>query len=208
MKQGGIAEQTGTELYFFYPQAASTFGFAPRTMNVVLRTTRDPLSLAGDVRAVVRTADQTLPIANLATMNDVLHASMAQPRFLTLLLGIFAFVALALAAIGTYGVMSYSVEERRQEFGIRMALGAHASDVLGMVLRQGLIVAGFGLLLGVIGAVALTRLLQSLLFEVSTTDATTFLTAPVLLGLVALLACTVPALRATRVDPARVLKSD
>ncbi|MHB1168173.1 MAG: ABC transporter permease [Longimicrobiales bacterium] len=208
VKQGGIAEQTGTELYFFYPQAASTFGFAPRTMNVVLRTTREPLALAGDVRAVVRAADQTLPVANLATMSDVLHASMAQPRFLTLLLGIFAVVALALAAIGTYGVMSYSVEERRQEFGIRMALGAHASDVLGMVLRQGLIVAGIGLLLGVVGAIALTRLLQSLLFEVSTTDATTFLTAPVLLGLVALLACTVPALRATRVDPARVLKSD
>ncbi|HEU5209923.1 MAG TPA: ABC transporter permease [Longimicrobiales bacterium] len=208
VKQGGIAEETGTELYFFYPQGANTLGFAPRTMNIVLRTTRDPLDLAGDVRNVVRSADPTLPIANLAPMDDVLHASMAQPRFLTLLLGIFAGVALALAAIGTYGVMAYSVEERRQEFGIRMALGAHPSSVLTMVLRQGLVVAAVGLLLGMVGAGMLTRLLRSLLYQVSTTDTAAFMTAPLLLGAVAVVACLVPARRATRVDPARVLKSD
>jgi len=208
VKQGGIAEETGTELYFFYPQAATSSRFAPRTMSVVLRTTRDPLDLAADVRNTVRAADPTLPVANMAPMNDVLHASMAQPRFLTLLLGIFAALALALAAIGTYGVMAYSVEERRQEFGIRMALGAYPSSVLGMVLRQGLAVAAVGLLLGVIGAAALTRLLRSLLYDVSPTDTVAFLTAPVLLGMVAAVACLLPARRATRVDPARVLKGD
>ena len=208
VKQGGIAEETGTELYFFYPQGATSFGFAPRTMNVVLRTTRNPLDLAADVRNTVRAVDPTLPVANLAPMNDVLHASMAQPRFLTLLLGVFAGVALALAAIGTYGVMAYSVEERRQEFGIRMALGAYPSSVLAMVLRQGLAVAAVGLLLGIIGAAALTRLLRSLLYDVSPTDTVAFLTAPALLGMVAIVACLVPARRATRVDPARVLKSD
>lgn len=208
VKQGGIAEETGTELYFFYPQASNLAGFVPRTMNVVVRTSRDPVELAGAVRNIVRSADPTLPIANMASMNDVLHASMAQPRFLTLLLGIFAGVALALAAIGTYGVMSYSVEERRREFGIRMALGAHPSSVLGMVLRQGLGVAAVGLALGLIGAGALTRLLRSLLYEVSTTDIAAFMSAPLLLGAVAVFACLVPARRATRVDPARVLKSD
>ena len=208
VKQGGVAEETGTELYFFYPQVARAQGFAPRTMNVVVRTAGDPTHLASAVRAEIRGVDPTLPVANLATMNDVLHDAVARPRFLTLLLGIFAVVALALAAIGTYGVMAYSVEERRQEIGIRMALGARASSVLGMVLRQGLTVAAVGLALGVAGAAGLSRLLRSLLYEVSATDAATFVAAPALLAAVALLACLIPARRATRVDPARVLKGD
>lgn len=130
------------------------------------------------------------------------------PRFITLLLAIFAVVALALAAIGTYGVMAYSVAQRKQEIGIRMALGAQRSNVLGMVLSQGVGVAAAGLLIGVAGSFALTRLLSSLLFNVSATDATAFVTAPLILGVVALLACYIPAHRATGVDPARVLKQD
>jgi predicted lysophospholipase L1 biosynthesis ABC-type transport system permease subunit len=205
VKQGGLEEETGTELYFLYPQVAAA-GFAPRTMNVVIRTQGDPLTQAAAVRRVMRMLDPSLPLANLATMNDVIRESVARPRFITLLLAIFATVALALAAIGTYGVMAYSVAQRRQEIGIRMALGARGRTVLAMMLSQGFIVAGAGLLIGIGGAFALTKLLTSLLFNVSTTDPTAFVSAPLILALVALLACYIPALRATRVDPATVLK--
>ncbi|MEX1182100.1 MAG: ABC transporter permease [Gemmatimonadota bacterium] len=208
VKQGGLEEETGTELYALMPQAASQLGFAPRTMNVVIRTTRDPLALAGSARDVVHELDASLPVANLATMNDVMHASVARPRFITLLLGIFAAVALALAAIGTYGVMAYTVAQRRQEIGIRMALGAQAGSVLRMILTQGFSVAVLGLVLGLAGALALTRLLTSLLFNVSATDPAALLSGPLLLAVVALIACYIPAVRATRVDPATVLKQD
>ena len=208
VKQGGLEEETGTEIYFLYPQVARALGFAPRTMNMVVRTNGDPTALTGSVRSIITELDPTLPIANIATMNEVMHDSVARPRFLTLLLAVFATVALALAAIGTYGVMSYSVAERRQEIGIRMALGAQGSSVLAMVLRQGFAVAALGLTLGVAGALGLTEFLQSMLFGVSTTDPTAFISAPLLLALVALLACYIPARRATRVDPARVLKPE
>lgn len=166
------------------------------------------MSIAPSVQAVVRELDATLPVANLATMNDVLRDSMARPRFFTLLLVVFALVALSLAAIGTYGVMAYSVTERRQEIGIRMALGAQAANVLGMVLVQGFGAAALGLVLGFAGALGLSGLLQSMLFTVSPTDPAAFITALLVLGAVALLACFIPARRATRVDPARVLKQE
>jgi putative ABC transport system permease protein len=208
VKQGGLEEETGTELYFLYPQVGSAVGFVPRTMNVVLRTAGDPLALATAVRTEVRALDPQLPVANLSSMDEVMSSSVARPRFITLLLAVFATVALALAAIGTYGVMAYSVAQRRQEIGIRMALGAQRSNVLGMVLSQGFAVAAVGLVLGVGGSFALTKLLSSLLFNVSATDPAAFLSAPLLLGAVALLACYIPARRATHVDPARVLKQD
>jgi putative ABC transport system permease protein len=208
VKQGGLEEPVGTEMYFLYPQIGRVLDFTPRTMNVVVRTTRDPMTLAADVRAIVRQQDATLPIANLSSMDDVLHASVARPRFITLLLAVFAGVALALAAIGTYGVMAYTVAQRSQEIGIRMALGAESAGVLRMVLSQGLGIAAAGLVLGVAGAFALTKLLSSLLFNVSTTDPVAFLAGPLVLALVATLACVVPAYRATRVHPASVLKQD
>ncbi|HEX6306856.1 MAG TPA: ABC transporter permease [Longimicrobiales bacterium] len=208
VKQGGLAEETGTEVYFLYPQTARSVGFAPRAMNIVLRTDGDPLRLAGAVREQVRALDPQLPAANMASMEEVLSDSISGPRFITLLLSIFAVVALALAAIGTYGVMSYAVVQRRQEIGIRMALGARASSVLGMVLGQGFIVAAIGLGLGVAGAFALTKLMSSLLFNVTATDPLAFVSAPLLLALVALTACYIPARRATRVDPASVLKQE
>jgi putative ABC transport system permease protein len=166
------------------------------------------MALSNSVRGIVRELDATLPVANIASMNEVLHESVARPRFLTLLLGIFAAVALALAAIGTYGVMAYSVAERRQEIGIRMALGAQSTSVLAMVLRQGFGVAAVGLALGTAGAFGLTKFLQTMLLNVSTTDPMSFVTAPLLLAFVALLACYLPARRATTVDPARVLKPE
>jgi predicted permease len=206
VKQGGLEEPTGTELYFHHAQAA--LGGAPRTMNVVARTTRDPGSVAPDARRILAELDASLPISELRSMDEVMHASVAQPRFLTLLLFVFAAVALALAAIGTYGVMAYSVAERRQEIGIRMALGAQGGSVLGMVLAQGIIVAGAGLAVGLIGALWLTRLLTSLLFDISPTDPVTFLGAPLLLAVVALAACLIPAWRATRLDPVQVLRQE
>jgi predicted permease len=207
-KQGGLEEETGTELYFYYPQSGGTRGFAPRSMNIVVRTTGDPMALANGVRSIVRELDASLPLANMASMEDVLHGAVARPRFLTLLLGVFAAVALALAAIGTYGVMAYSVAERRKEIGIRMALGAQAGGVLRMVLLQGLGVAAIGLALGIAGSLALSELLESMLFNVSTIDPVAFAGAPALLALVALLACYLPARRATTVDPIRVLKQE
>ncbi|HEX6132476.1 MAG TPA: ABC transporter permease [Longimicrobiales bacterium] len=208
VKQGGLEEETGTEVYFLFPQTARSVGFAPRSMNVVLRTDGEPLRLATAVREELRALDAQLPAANMASMEEVLADSVSGPRFITLLLSIFAAVALALAAIGTYGVMSYAVVQRRQEIGIRMALGARAASVLGMVLGQGFVVAAIGLALGIAGAFALTKLMSSLLFNVSTTDPLAFLGAPLLLALVALTACYIPARRATRVDPASVLKQE
>ena len=206
VKQGGLEAETGTELYFYYPQLANLF--VPRTMNIAVRTRGEPMAMAASVRQKLAEIDPTLPIANLASMDDVLHDSMARPRFLTALLAIFAVVALALAAIGTYGVMSYSVQERRQEIGIRMALGAEAGGVLRMIVGQGFAVALLGLLIGMAGAFALTRVMQTLLFNVSATDPASFMAAPAVLAVVALAACYLPARRATTVDPATVLKPE
>ena len=137
----------------------------------------------------------------------VLYESVARPRFLTLLLAIFGIVALALAAVGTYGVMSYTVAERTHEMGIRIALGAEAGGVVKLVLFQGLTVDGIGLGLGLAGAIGLTKLMSSLLYGVSITDITTFVAVPVLLAVVAAVAVLIPARRATKVDPIEVLRA-
>ena len=205
VKQGGLSEQAGTELYFHYPQTGT---FVPRSMNVVVRSTRDPLLLVDDVRRAVWSVDRSLPLAYLQSMEANLAGSMSRPRFLARLLGIFALVALVLAAVGTYGVLSYSVAERQREIGIRMALGAETNRVMGMVLRDGLGVAALGLAIGVAGAFALTRLMATLLFGISTTDPATFVAAPAVLAVVALAACYLPARRATRVDPMDALRHE
>jgi predicted permease len=207
VKQGGLAEATGTELYLNNPQVAAA-GVAQRTMNVVVRTSRPPLSLAGEVRAAVRDLDPALPLAQLQTMEQNVATTIRRPRFVTLLLGIFAALALVLAAVGTYGVLSYTVAERNHEIGIRMAVGAQAGHVLGMVLRSGLALAGTGLVLGVLAAVGATRLMRSLLFGVSATDTTTFVAAPIVLAVVAVAACIIPATRATKVDPVDALRDE
>ncbi len=207
VKQGGIEEETGTELYFNFEQAGR-LGFVPRNMNVVVRTTPPPETVAGQARSSVWGLDPSLPLAQLQTMEENLWGSVARPRFLTLLLGVFAGVALLLAAVGTYGVMSYSVAERKREIGIRMAMGAERGSVLAMILRHGLVVAGVGLVVGIGGAYGLTRLMGSFVYGITTTDPTTFVAAPAVLALVALVACWIPARRATRVDPAVVLREE
>jgi putative ABC transport system permease protein len=207
VKQQGMDQETGTELYYYNPQVTALFNFAFGTMNFVARTTVPPLSLARSVRETVWALDPTLPVADVLPMERVIFDSVARPRFLTLLLLTFGTVALTLAALGTYGVMSYTVAERTQEMGIRITLGAQSGEVIKLVLRQGLIVAGIGLVIGTAGAVGLTKVMSSILFGVSATDVATFAAVPLILLVVATVACLVPAVRATQVEPVTVLKA-
>ena len=177
-----------------------------RTMAVAVRTSGDPGSLAGAVRKEVLALDKDQPVTNVMTMDEIISRSVWQPRFYTILFGIFAALALVLAAVGIFGVMSYAVTQRTQEIGIRMALGARAVDVLKLIISNGMTLISVGVVIGLGGALALTRLLGTLLFGVTPTDTLTFVTVSAVLILVALLACYVPARRATKVDPLVALR--
>jgi putative ABC transport system permease protein len=176
--------------------------------NLTIRVAGDPLSLAAAVRKEVQAIDPNQPIAAVRTMEQVVAESVGAPRYRTLLLGLFAFVALLLAAIGIYGVISYAVAQRTHEIGIRMALGAQPRAVHRLVIGQGIRLALVGVGAGLIGAVALTRLLAGLLFGVTATDPLTFAGVAVILTVIALLACWIPARRAARVDPMIALRHE
>ena len=175
-------------------------------MNVVVRTQGDPASLTGAVRKEVRAIDPDQPIAAMRTMNEWMDTAVAGSRYRTALLALFAFVALVLASTGIYGVMSYSVSQRTHEIGVRMALGARSADVMRMVVRQGMTLVMVGVGLGILGAIALTRLMSTLLFGVTAKDPLTFVAVAALLTLVAFVACYLPARRATKVDPLVALR--
>ncbi|MDQ2855220.1 MAG: ABC transporter permease [Acidobacteriota bacterium] len=175
-------------------------------MNVVIRTKNDPLALTTSVRKEVQTIDPDQPIAAVKSMDQWLSTAVAAPRYRTSLLGLFAALALVLAATGIYGVMSYSVTQRTHEIGVRMALGARQLDVLKLVVRQGMVLVLIGVGLGLAGAVALTRVLASLLFGVTARDPLTFVAVATLLAFVAFVACYIPARRATKVDPLVALR--
>lgn len=175
-------------------------------MTALVRTAKTPQSLVGPIREVVTQLDEEQPIAKIATMDQLVGDSLARSRFTTLLLSCFAAVALVLACIGIYGVMAYSVAQRTQEIGIRMALGAQRADVLRMVLKQGFRLAAVGVAIGVAGAVAVARLMTTLLYGVNPGDPLTFIGVAVLLASVALAACYIPAHRAMRVDPLIALR--
>jgi predicted permease len=211
VKQGGVDKKTGTELYALIDQTAMLpppITNAPGTLNIVLRTTLPPASLRTTIEGIVREADPSVPIVRLRDMDGVFEESIRRPRLLAQLLGGFAALALLLAAIGTYGVLSYMVAERRREIGIRMALGADQGSVLTQVMKQGLTLTTVGIVAGLAGAFALNRLIGSLLFGVQPTDTTTIVAVVATITLVAAMACWLPAWRASRVDPNVVLRDD
>ena len=204
VKNAGLDRPAGTELYLPYRQAEA---LGVSDMYVLMRAqTGNPRSWAGAVREQLNELDPTLPLADVRMMDDVLERAQARPRFLTLLLTLFSAVALAIATVGIYGVVSYSVARRTKEFGLRMVLGAQGGDVLGLVMKQGAGMVLVGLAAGLVTAFALTRLMASLLFGVAPTDLATFASVTAVLAAVALAACYVPARRATRVDPMQTLR--
>jgi putative ABC transport system permease protein len=177
-------------------------------INLLTRTEAEPLNLASAVRGKIAALNKDQAVFNVRTMEQIVAQSVAARRFSVLLLTVFALVALALASLGIYGLMSYAVAQRSREIGVRMALGAQASDVLSMVIRQGMKLALVGVTLGLVASLALTRTMKNLLFGVSATDPATFSAIALLLIAVALLACFVPARRATKVDPMVALRTE
>lgn len=199
-KLEGLATDVKPEVYQPFPQSANN------AVSLLVRTERDPHTLIGAVRSKISELDKDIPLFDIKSMKELLYQSIARERFTVLLLTIFAGVALILSAVGIYGVMSYAVTERTHEIGIRMALGAHTGEVLKLVVRQGIKLALAGVGLGLSGSFALTRLMSQLLFGVSATDPLTFIGISALLTGVALVACFVPARRATKVDPMVALR--
>jgi putative ABC transport system permease protein len=202
-KNAGMDKPAGPELYF---QAKQANQFLSGNLSFVIRTTNDSASVEGSIRNAVRELDSTLPVYNLRSMEEVVSKSMVQPRFLALLLATFSGIALFLAAIGIYGVMAYSVAQRTQEIGVRMALGARPLHVWRLVFKQSLLMLLIGTVIGLVGAFLLTRLMSTLLFEVTATDPLTYVSVIGILTVVALLACYIPARRAAKVDPLVALR--
>jgi predicted permease len=204
VKNAGLDRPAGTELYLPHSQPS---GQGNTSMYIVARSRAgDPRAIVGSVREQLGELDASVPLADVRLMDDVLARAQARPRFLTLLLSLFSIVALAIATVGIYGVVSYAVARRTKEFGLRMVLGAQTGDVLGLVMKQGAVMVAVGLAAGLLTAFALTRLMASLLFGIAATDLPTFAAVTILLATVALAACYVPARRATQVDPIRTLR--
>jgi putative ABC transport system permease protein len=204
VKQSGLTQDARPEIYTLYNQEEDY----KQNMSLVVRTSSEPAALTSAIRNEVRKIDPNQPIYNVKTMETVIAESISDRRLNMALLGIFAATALILAVIGIYSVMSYVVSQNTREIGIRMALGAESRDVLKLVIGQGLSLASGGVLIGLIGAFALTRLMSSLLYGVAATDPMIFAGVSGLLMTTAVLACYLPARRATRVDPIVALRSE
>ena len=204
IKQMGAEAAVKAEMYFPYQQVSDQPWYAPR--DLIIRTAVDPISLVPTVTARVHEVDAAQPVSNIRTMKEVLGKEFGQRETGTTLLAVFAALAMGLAGIGLYGVMSYFVSQRIPEFGVRMALGAQSRDILWLVLKRGMGLALAGLAIGFAASFALTRLMRSLLFEVSASDPIVFASIALLLAAVAFAACVTPALRATKVDPMVALR--
>jgi putative ABC transport system permease protein len=200
VRQMGLDTPAEPTVYWPHPELVLS------ELTILARTTNDPLSLLPAVRHELQQLDPEQPMAAVATMDELLSGSLSRSRFTMLVLAVFAALALSLASVGIYGVIAYSVTQRTQEFGIRMALGANRRDVLGLVLGQGTRLTVLGIALGIVAALIVTRLMATLLYGISATDPLTFTAVALLLALVALAACYIPARRATRVDPIVALR--
>jgi putative ABC transport system permease protein len=196
----GIEKHAISQIYEVQSQRGDT------TPNFVIRTSSDPMKLAGQVRAMLRGLSKTAILSSVTTMEDQLREQTAQRRFQTWILAVFSALALGLAGIGIYGVMQYSVSQRTQELGLRMALGAQPSRLMAMVLRQGVKLAAIGMLAGILGSFLTARSIAGLLYDVKPFDPLTFICVSILLLMVALLACYLPARRATTISPTVALR--
>jgi putative ABC transport system permease protein len=202
VKQYGLARPSPLQTYEPYLQMPFS------SLTLVVRTEGSPTALSGAIRSEVLAIDQEQPVSRIRTLDQIISGSVQQQRFLMLLLGVFAGVAMILAAVGLYGVMNYAVTQRTHEIGIRMALGANAGAVLRLIVGHGMMLALIGVAIGLAGAFAVTRVMETLLFSVSTTDPVTFAGISVLLTGVALVACLAPARRAIKVDPMLALRHE
>jgi putative ABC transport system permease protein len=205
-RHNAVVEAPRAEMYLPHAQIPRTAGGPGRGMSLVIKTAADPLAMAATLRDTIRQMDRNLPIADIQSMEQVTADALAGPRFAALLLGLFAALALILAAVGTYATMSLLVSERAHEIGIRMALGAERRAIVSWVLVEGLVLAGVGVAIGVAGALFLTRMLASLLYGVSRLDPVTFAAVPAILAALALIASFTPARRAASVDPVTTLR--
>jgi putative ABC transport system permease protein len=208
VRHNGVTEPIKEKFYVPHRQWNAATGFPIRSMALVVKTSIDPLTLVGPIRQEIRTLDANLPVSNIQAMSDVVGANFSSPRFTGFLLVTFATIALALSAIGVYGVLAYLVSRRTREIGIRLAIGAGRAQVLRLVLGSGLVLALAGIGLGLVLALVAGRSMQTLLYGVSAADPLTFVSVAVMLALVALAASLVPAWRATRVNPVVALKTE
>lgn len=208
VEHDSLREEPAPEMYVPYTQNEIKIWPAMQTLQIAARTNAEPASILGSLRDAVHSVNPDLPIAKIATLTDLVNSSMTKTRFSMLMLISFGALSLLLSLIGLYGVISYSVQQRIRQIGIRMALGARQRDVLGMVLGEGARLAGFGIAIGILGALGATRIMDSFLYGVRATDPITFVMAAVGLFAAALLACYLPARRAAQIDPLVALRYD
>ena len=205
-RHNAVVEEPRAEMYLPHAQTPRTAGGPVRNVAVVVKTKGDPLAMVEPLRQTIRAMDRNLPIAEVQSMDQITATALAGPRFAAFLLGLFAALALTLAAIGTYATISLLVSERAHEIGIRMALGAERRTIVGWVLGEGLTLAGIGIAVGTAGAMLVSRVLRTLLYGVDAADPLTFLTVAIMLALVAVMASFNPARRAASLDPLTTLR--